>query len=88
MLDDEKLKDNNSSSDIDSALKDYEKHGHDTSSEVSDEVNVKVIRVAEEVATEILSTDDDPTLPVFTFRTIFLGIGLSAFASVTASVML
>ena len=31
---------------------------------------------------QVLSTDDDPTLPVFTFRTIFLGVGLGAFGSV------
>lgn len=31
---------------------------------------------------QIISTHDDPSLPSITFRSIFLGIGLSAFASV------
>ncbi|KAF7365018.1 hypothetical protein MVEN_00372900 [Mycena venus] len=41
-----------------------------------------VIEKAEDVATQILSTYDDPTLPSITFRSIFLGVGLSAFSSV------
>lgn len=31
---------------------------------------------------QVISTEDDPTLPVFTFRVIVLGVGLSAFGSV------
>ena len=32
-----------------------------------------------DVAIKVLSTQDDPTMPVLTFRTIFLGLGFSAF---------
>lgn len=37
-----------------------------------------------DIATKVLSTRDDPTLPVLTFRTFFLGLGFSAFGSVLA----
>ncbi|CDZ98289.1 Sexual differentiation process protein ISP4 [Phaffia rhodozyma] len=39
-----------------------------------------------DVAVKVLSTFDDPTLPVLTFRTIFLGLGFSAFGSVLAQI--
>ncbi|KAI0746554.1 OPT oligopeptide transporter [Daedaleopsis nitida] len=55
--------------------------------EVTDEdVDDTVIKKDEDVAIEVISTQDDPTMPVFTFRTIFLGIGLSAFTSVLATI--
>ncbi|KAI0028507.1 OPT superfamily oligopeptide transporter [Vararia minispora EC-137] len=41
---------------------------------------------AHDVTVKVLSTQDDPTLPSFTFRFIFLGIGLSAFGSVLAQI--
>ncbi|CAA7267213.1 unnamed protein product [Cyclocybe aegerita] len=40
----------------------------------------------EGVATQVISTQDDPELPVFTFRVVFLGIGLSAFSSVLGTI--
>lgn len=40
------------------------------------------IEKASDVAVQVISARDDPELPVFTFRAIFLGIGLSAFTSV------
>ena len=43
------------------------------------------IEKAEDVAVQVISARDDPELPVFTFRAIFLGIGLSAFTSVRFS---
>ena len=39
-----------------------------------------------DVATRLISLDDDPTLPVFTFRMWFLGIGLSCFGSVLGQI--
>ncbi|KAJ7470934.1 OPT oligopeptide transporter [Mycena latifolia] len=48
-----------------------------------DEENVAVIEKAEDVAIQILSTQDDPSLPSITFRSILLGLGLSAFSSVS-----
>ncbi|KAJ6508507.1 OPT oligopeptide transporter [Mycena sanguinolenta] len=50
--------------------------------EVGEEEEIGVIEKAEDVALQILSTYDDPTLPCITFRSIFLGVGLSAFSSV------
>ncbi|KAI0043670.1 OPT-domain-containing protein [Auriscalpium vulgare] len=52
----------------------------------SDSVSDKVIEKAEDVAVQIISTEDDPELPVFTFRTIFLGVGLSAFGAVLGTI--
>ncbi|THH21358.1 hypothetical protein EW146_g177 [Bondarzewia mesenterica] len=51
-----------------------------------DDILVKVIEKAEDVAVEIISTEDDPSLPVFTFRSVFLGIGLSAFGAVLGTI--
>lgn len=48
--------------------------------------DVKVIEKAEDVAIEILTTEDHPELPVWTFRTAFLGVGLSAFSAVLATI--
>ena len=38
------------------------------------------------VSPQILSTHDDPELPVWTFRALFLGVGLSAFGAVLATI--
>ncbi|KAJ7816982.1 OPT oligopeptide transporter [Mycena olivaceomarginata] len=46
-----------------------------------EDVDIGVIENAEDVAIQIISTYDDPTLPSITFRSIFLGVGLSAFSS-------
>ena len=35
---------------------------------------------------QILSSHDDPELPAWTFRTLFLGVGLSAFGAVLATI--
>ncbi|KAJ3509706.1 hypothetical protein NLJ89_g5072 [Agrocybe chaxingu] len=40
----------------------------------------------EGVATQVISTQDDPDLPVLTFRMVFLGVGLSAFSSVLGTI--
>ncbi|KAJ7510418.1 OPT oligopeptide transporter [Mycena galericulata] len=54
--------------------------------DVDDDENIGVIEKAEDVAIQILSTHDDPSLPSITFRSIVLGVGLSAFASVQATI--
>ncbi|PPQ78625.1 hypothetical protein CVT25_010589 [Psilocybe cyanescens] len=41
---------------------------------------------AEAVALQVISTRDDPGLPVLTFRVVFLGVGLSAFSSVLGTI--
>ncbi|KAH7106538.1 OPT superfamily oligopeptide transporter [Auriculariales sp. MPI-PUGE-AT-0066] len=56
------------------------------SSESAQEEDVSVIQKAEDVALQIITTDDDENAPVFTFRSIFLGIGLSAFGAVLATI--
>ncbi|KAI1798399.1 OPT oligopeptide transporter, partial [Ganoderma leucocontextum] len=53
---------------------------------ISEDVDETIIKKDEDVALEVISADDDPTLPVFTLRTVFLGIGLSAFTSVLATI--
>ena len=44
----------------------------------------KVLETAEDFATALVSLDDDPTMPIHTFRTWFLGMGLAVFGSVLA----
>ncbi|KAF8055167.1 peptide transporter MTD1 [Lyophyllum atratum] len=39
-----------------------------------------------DVATRLISLEDDPTLPSFTFRTSFLGLGLSCFGAVLGQI--
>ncbi|KIJ36278.1 hypothetical protein M422DRAFT_261422 [Sphaerobolus stellatus SS14] len=51
-----------------------------------DDEHVEVIRKDYEVATQVITTDDDPTLPVFTFRLVVLGFGLSAFGAVLGTI--
>ncbi|KAK0210275.1 OPT oligopeptide transporter protein-domain-containing protein [Desarmillaria ectypa] len=45
-----------------------------------------VIERSEDVAVQVISTRDDPDLPIVTFRVAFLGVGLSAFSSVLATI--
>lgn len=42
----------------------------------------KVLETAEDFATALVSLEDDPTLPVHTFRMWFSGVGLSVFGAV------
>ncbi|KAJ7116417.1 OPT oligopeptide transporter [Mycena epipterygia] len=74
-----------SSPSISSIEKDLEKEKISVVDDEDEEV-VGVIEKAEDVAIQIISTHDDPSLPSITFRSIFLGIGLSAFASVNATI--
>lgn len=46
----------------------------------------EVIRDAKGLVTKIISLDDDPTLPVLTFRFWFLGLGLSIFGAVLGQI--
>lgn len=39
-----------------------------------------------DVATRLISLEDDPTLPIMTFRTWFLGLGLSCFGAVLGQI--
>ncbi|KAF8156006.1 OPT oligopeptide transporter [Crassisporium funariophilum] len=60
----------------------------DDVSDVSSQVFVdeKLLQQAEGVATQVISTRDDPDLPVITLRVVFLGIGLSIFSSVLGTI--
>ncbi|KAI0341506.1 OPT oligopeptide transporter [Trametopsis cervina] len=49
-------------------------------------VDATIIEKAEDVAVQVISSRDDPTLSAFTFRTVFLGIGLSVFSAVLATI--
>ncbi|THY02860.1 OPT superfamily oligopeptide transporter [Aureobasidium pullulans] len=42
----------------------------------------KIVETAEDIVNQVLSVEDDPTLNPWTFRMLFLGFGLSIFASV------
>ncbi|KAH9855640.1 OPT oligopeptide transporter [Lenzites betulinus] len=53
---------------------------------IEEDVGSEIIVKDEDVALEVISAQDDPTLPVFTFRTVILGIGLSAFTSVLSTI--
>lgn len=53
-----------------------ERLAHD---EASDEEYL--VQNAHDVAIKVLSTHDDPTLQAVTFRTLFLGLGFSAFGA-------
>ncbi|GAW06370.1 OPT oligopeptide transporter [Lentinula edodes] len=46
----------------------------------------EVIQDAEEVALKVISLQDDPTASAVTARSVFLGIGLSAFSSVLGTI--
>ncbi|KAI0088413.1 OPT oligopeptide transporter [Irpex rosettiformis] len=52
----------------------------------SEHVEPTIITKTEDVAVQIISSQDDPSLPAFTFRTVFLGLGLSVFSSVLATI--
>ena len=45
----------------------------------NDDASDVVLRSEREIATHIISVDDDPSLSPWTFRAFFLGLGLSAF---------
>ncbi|KAM0748112.1 peptide transporter MTD1 [Meredithblackwellia eburnea MCA 4105] len=53
---------------------------------VLDNGKERPIETANDIATRCMSLEDDPTLPVFTFRMWFLGIGLTCFASVLGQI--
>lgn len=42
----------------------------------------KVLETAEDFSTALVSLDDDPTLPVHTFRMWFAGLGLAVFGAI------
>ncbi|KAF8962606.1 OPT oligopeptide transporter [Flammula alnicola] len=51
-----------------------------------DFVDSKLLERPEGVAIQVISTRDDPDLPVLTFRVLILGVGLSAFSSVLSTI--
>jgi hypothetical protein len=44
------------------------------------------VETAEELVTEVIHVEDDPTLNPWTFRTWFLGIGLASFGGILATI--
>ncbi|KIJ55709.1 hypothetical protein M422DRAFT_220506 [Sphaerobolus stellatus SS14] len=75
---DEKHDPNKLEASIDPATLDYEDKLYD------EHGKEKVLETAEDFATALVSLDDDPTLPIHTFRTWFIGIGLAVFGAVLA----
>ncbi|KAF8182028.1 OPT oligopeptide transporter [Pholiota molesta] len=49
-------------------------------------VDPKLLKQAEDVAIQVISTRDDPDLPILTFRVLVLGVGLSVFSSVLSTI--
>ncbi|TFK37910.1 OPT oligopeptide transporter protein-domain-containing protein [Crucibulum laeve] len=68
------------------AEKEKERNSIETGSSNSDSLSVKVVERPEDVAIQVISTRDDPELPAATLRALFLGVGLSAFASVLGTI--
>ncbi|PPQ96839.1 hypothetical protein CVT26_006008 [Gymnopilus dilepis] len=68
------------------SLKDERLFDDSLDSSSQDFVNEKDLEKPEAVAIQVISTRDDPELPVLTFRALFLGVGLSAFSSVLGTI--
>ncbi|KAI0030545.1 OPT oligopeptide transporter protein-domain-containing protein [Vararia minispora EC-137] len=54
--------------------------------ETASEGSTAVLESERDIATHVISIDDDPSLSPWTFRAFFLGIGLSAFGGVLAEI--
>jgi len=59
----------------------YEKGDLETASTDADSEEA-ILSNERDIATHVISVDDDPTLNPWTFRAFFIGIGLSAFGGV------
>lgn len=57
----------------------YTKGDIETTSPPPYEASETVLHSEREIATHVISVDDDPSLNPWTFRAFFLGLGLSAF---------
>ncbi|GAA5887704.1 hypothetical protein JCM6882_001503 [Rhodosporidiobolus microsporus] len=60
--------------------------GHVDESNILANGKERPIETAEDIATRCISLEDDPTLPIHTFRMYFLGLGLTAFAAVLGQI--
>lgn len=56
------------------------------STEESEGTEDVVLQDARDIATHVITIDDDPTANPLTFRSFFIGIGLSAFGGVLAEI--
>ncbi|KDR80229.1 hypothetical protein GALMADRAFT_1186070 [Galerina marginata CBS 339.88] len=68
------------------SLKDEKFSNHSSDESSADFVDKKALERPEAVAIQVISTRDDPDLPVMTFRVLVLGVGLSAFSSVLGTI--
>ncbi|OJT14828.1 Oligopeptide transporter 1 [Trametes pubescens] len=75
-----------SEKDLKDSLSDEKKVDVESHSVLDDDVGSEIIVKDEDVALEVISAQDDPSLPTWTFRTVFLGVGLSAFTSVLSTI--
>ncbi|KZT55680.1 OPT superfamily oligopeptide transporter [Calocera cornea HHB12733] len=65
---------------------DIENKSDSTGREVPPEETAEVVKTAEDIAALIVSTEDDPELPVLTFRFWVLGSGLAVFGAVLSEI--
>lgn len=56
------------------------------STQETEESDDAVLQDARDIATHVISIDDDPSANPWTFRSFFIGIGLSAFGGVLAEI--
>ncbi|THG98062.1 hypothetical protein EW145_g7487 [Phellinidium pouzarii] len=73
------IKDEKGSVKIESSL-------HDVWDDGTSDGKERPIETDIDIATRLISLEDDPTLPVMTFRTWFLGLGLSCFGAVLGQI--
>ncbi|GAA5965378.1 hypothetical protein JCM8115_002013 [Rhodotorula mucilaginosa] len=69
----------------------HEVHAHNPWAEAGEENMLangkeRPIETAEDIATRCISLEDDPLMPVHTFRMYFLGLGLTCFAAVLGQI--
>ncbi|KZT67204.1 peptide transporter MTD1 [Daedalea quercina L-15889] len=78
--------DSDHSSDLEKSNGNWKEHPNADVEEVLYDDNAdgreKVLETAEDFAQRLISLDDDPTMPIHTFRMWFTGLGLAVFASV------
>ncbi|TFK54408.1 OPT superfamily oligopeptide transporter [Heliocybe sulcata] len=64
----------------------YTKTDVEYNTEEDSDESTTVLEDERDIATHVISVEDDATLPVWTFRSFFIGIGLSCFGGVLAEI--
>ncbi|OAX30997.1 OPT-domain-containing protein, partial [Rhizopogon vinicolor AM-OR11-026] len=66
--------------------KSFDRQGDIETATVDADSEEAVLSNERDIASHVISVDDDPTLSPWTFRSFFLGLGLSAFGGVLAEI--